>query len=318
MRKIKIKLVDFWKGFEYTEHMIFQVLQKYYEIEFSEEPEYLIYSVFGNEHLNYDCVKLFWTGENIVPDFNFCDYAIGFEYLEYGDRYYRCPNYFSGYYKKIRKRMQEKHLLPIEIQNKKFCSFVYSNGQADAMRDIIFDALSQYKKVDSGGKYRNNITSNGVADKLIFESDYKFSIACENSSHSGYTTEKIIGAFAAGGIPIYWGDPDIKKVFNEKAFICVNDFKTKDELVDVVKEIDNDDELYSKICQEPALVDAQYERKVFRGLEEFLRNIFDMPYKQCIRRGTTMWAKAYLENMREMKFAMEHPLKMYVQKKWKS
>ena len=47
-----------------------------------------------------------------------------------------------------------------------------------------------------------------VASKLDFDRSHKFSIVCENTAHSGYTTEKLVEAFAAGCIPIYWGDPD--------------------------------------------------------------------------------------------------------------
>ena len=71
----------------------------------------------------------------------------------------------------------------------------------------------------------NNVGS-PVADKYAFESEYKFSIAFENASYSGYTSEKILEAFAAGTVPIYWGDPDIAKVYNSKAFINLNEGKT--------------------------------------------------------------------------------------------
>lgn len=161
MKEIKIKIVDFWDSFDYENHMIFIILQKHYKLVFSEEPEYLIYSVFGDEHLQYNCVKIFWTGENIVPDFNLCDYAIGFEYMEYGDRYIRVPNYFSAYYDDIRRRMEDKHHMDCRPEDRKFCSFVYSNGKADEMRDKIFYALSRYKQVDSGGRHLNNICSGG-------------------------------------------------------------------------------------------------------------------------------------------------------------
>lgn len=70
----------------------------------------------------------------------------------------------------------------------------------------MFEALKKYKKVNSGGRYLNNI-GRAVVDKIQFESRHKFSICFENSSYPGYTTEKIIEAFAAKTIPIYWGNP---------------------------------------------------------------------------------------------------------------
>ena len=41
-----------------------------------------------------DCVVFFVTGEDECPNFNLCDYALGFEHLEYGDRYLRFPLYY--------------------------------------------------------------------------------------------------------------------------------------------------------------------------------------------------------------------------------
>jgi hypothetical protein len=57
----------------------------------------------------------------------------------------------------------------------------------------------------------------------------------ENKIVKGYITEKIVNAFRSGSIPIYWGDPQIAKdIFNEKAFICVNDFDTLDDCANYV------------------------------------------------------------------------------------
>ena len=81
-----------------------------------------------------------------------------------------------------------------ELGDKKFCNFVYSNsGNCDPIREAFFHQLCKYKKVDSGGKYLNNI-GKAVGDKLQFIKDYKFTIAFENSSCSGLYYRKIIGA----------------------------------------------------------------------------------------------------------------------------
>ena len=127
-----------------------------------------------------------------------------------------------------------------------------SNGEGNPIRRQLFDALSRYKQVESGGRWMNNMGS-PVQDKIVFESNHKFSIACENSSHPGYTTEKIVEAFAARTIPIYWGDPEVCRVFNPKAFINVMDYPSVDAVVQRVKELDEDDETYIAMLQEPAL-----------------------------------------------------------------
>ena len=74
MKTIKVKFVDFWKGFDPRNNFLMDILKQRYHIELSESPDYLIFSVFGFTNLNYErCVKIFYTGENLTPDFNICD-----------------------------------------------------------------------------------------------------------------------------------------------------------------------------------------------------------------------------------------------------
>jgi hypothetical protein len=60
-------------------------------------------------------------------------------------------------------------------------------------------------------------------------------------------TEKILHAYYAKTIPIYWGSPTITADFNPLSFINVNNFHDLDAVVDYVKMIDNDDDLYNRI-----------------------------------------------------------------------
>ena len=53
MKTIKVKFVDFNEGATAV-NVFLQFLQERYEVEISDEPEWLLYSVFGNEHLNYN------------------------------------------------------------------------------------------------------------------------------------------------------------------------------------------------------------------------------------------------------------------------
>ena len=44
-------------------------------------------------------------------------------------------------------------------------------------------------------------------------------ICMENTGQMGYHTEKIMHGFRNNIIPIYWGDPVCKLIFNPKAYI---------------------------------------------------------------------------------------------------
>lgn len=44
---------------------------------------------------------------------------------------------------------------------------------------------------------------------------YRFAIVMENSNFAGYVSEKLLNAFLAESIPIYFGAEDIGMYFNE-------------------------------------------------------------------------------------------------------
>lgn len=282
--QIKINFTDFWPGFDKNNNYFTKLLETKYDISITENPDYLFYSCFGNDFLNYDCVRIFYTGENWgKPDFNACDYAIGFDYLTLDDRYIRFPLYFL--YTEDYMLAKKKHLISEkEIEEKvSFCNFIYSNPQP-YHRNLFFDLLSNYKKVDSGGRYRNNV-GYSAENKLHFQRKYKFSIAFENDTSEGYTTEKIVQAYAAQTIPIYWGNPAIAKEFNPKSFINCHDFESFEEVVRKVKEIDNDPQLFRKMLKEPIyLEDVNQDEIGETQLLKFLSSIFDSIYDLAFRR----------------------------------
>ena len=78
-RTIKIQFVDFWDGFNKHDNEFVTVLKEKYEVNLSDNPDYLFYSGFGFQHLKYNCIRIFYTGECITPNFNECDYAISFD-----------------------------------------------------------------------------------------------------------------------------------------------------------------------------------------------------------------------------------------------
>lgn len=151
----------------------------------------------------------------------------------------------------------------------KFCAYMYS--QTVEFRDRLYDALNKYKSVDALGACRNpqgkqrHDTDRILYDPLVqtyYEAavekykPYKFVIACENSKINGYITEKLMNPTLARAVPIYLGAPDLFSdgVFNRKAIIWVDDFRSYEDCVQYVKKVNEDDELYLQYLQEPLFV----------------------------------------------------------------
>ncbi|MEL7637961.1 MAG: glycosyltransferase family 10 [Anaerolineaceae bacterium] len=237
-------------------HNLFEwrMASKKYTLELSENPDVLFYSCTGDEHLKYNCTRVFYTPENVRPNFNRCDYAFSFDY-PVSERNYRLPFYrrLSEYKQLFRPRNPDYVL----NQQRKFCSFMVSNSNA-ITRIEFFKKLSSYKNVDSGGRFLNNIgdpIQTGVENKLKWMNNYKFSITFENSSYPGYTTEKLMHALITDTIPIYWGNPLASLDFNPKAFINCHDFSSFDEVIELVTEIDQNENLYKEYLSQPYLKD---------------------------------------------------------------
>lgn len=293
MKKIKIKICNYDENDKYSfGYFVINILKKYYEVELSNDPDYLFYTESTYAHLNYDCIKIFYTGENISPNFNMCDYAIGFDYMSFEDRYYRLPLYLvTVFYSDEESQTagnsyitNPKEFVQKELSQKTdFCSFVYSNYRSEKERREIFDKLSTYKKVNAGGSYLNNVGGK-VKNKLAFEAKHKFSIAFENSSRSGYTTEKIAGALAARTIPIYWGNPHIDREFNGARFINCHDYSSFNAVLEKIKELDNNDDLYLAMMNQPIPAEGYNFEDIKNGFEKFLVNIINQPLDTAKRR----------------------------------
>ena len=247
--KLKLQFADFWHPRtekEIRANYLYQFLERYYDLELSENPDFFLYSVYGVEYLKYDCLRIHYTPENTRPNFRKCDYAFSFDLGE-SERNIRLPYYkfAEGFSELGRPRRPDA----VIAENRGFCSFVNSNNEVpDRLR--FFDALSRYKRVDAGGKSRNNI-GYLVGDKNEFLRRYKFTIAFENSCHPGYTTEKLMQALVADTVPIYWGNPAVAVDFNPAAFINCHDYDSFDAVIARVREVDADEALYRSYLAAP-------------------------------------------------------------------
>ena len=315
MKKIKIWFDGMDGQFDSENNFISNILKKRYEIELSPNPDFVFCSVKTKDPYKYKCVRIYYTAENLVPDFNIFDYGIGFHYIDFEDRYFRFPLYlvdgFIAYdsddYSSDLYLAQHKHENVELYQALKtdFCAFVYSNANAAQCREKFFDELSKYKKVNSGGRYRNNI-GEAVKSKLEFQKKHKFVIAFENTSSSGYTTEKIVHAFAAGAIPIYWGNPKIAREFNPKSFINCHEFGLTEKgepealkrIVEEIIRLDNDDSAYLEMLKQPAFSNENDVAKKKEGFGQFLNNIFDQPFEEAYRRNRFYWGERYERKQR--------------------
>ena len=269
-------------------------------------PDYLIVSEHVNTNQKYrdifknlydkKNIKIYYAGEAEYPDFNLYDYAVGFSTeLILEDRYCSLPSpfaFFSNFIatniNKITSIEQARNEL---VSKKRFCNFMYSNPNAHPMRDRLFFEISKYKKVDSLGKHLNNVKEAGTGfvghahECTTKKSLYKFSIASENATFRGYTSEKILTSLEAHTVPIYWGDPLIIKHINPKCFINCNNYGSIEEVTNVIKNIDHNDELWCEMVSAPWQTEEQasFSDKQNRDYVQFFKEIFTKDFADATR-----------------------------------
>lgn len=303
--KLKVKMIGFLFRAAGKNCLAYELLCKHYNVEFSEQPELLIYShpsvntvkehIFmrtlglraswidtysQKEHLKYEnCIKLLWKigmNENGYDDYDYdyddrdYDYAVGFPYLQ-GENF----EYFNI---SIPKQCYEiKQHYDDSSLNRDFCSYLYLNenwGEGAKLRKVFINELSDnYKKVEC-------VRDDGEFMATYNKYKFKFMIAFENHSIPGYATRTLWNAYSCGAIPIYWGAPDIcsRIGVNPDSLINCTRFGTDvDAMIKEVERIDRDNELYMYMLNQAPF--AQGVNYSTNKLEQLLCNIAERARK---------------------------------------
>jgi GR25 family glycosyltransferase involved in LPS biosynthesis len=152
------------------------------------------------------------------------------------------------------------HPVPFESRSD-FCAFVVSNPICQ-FRNQTFEAIHQYKHVNSGGHLYNNIGEQlelkypgggcGDISKHHFFAKHRFTISFENSQADGYITEKVLHAKMAGCVPLYWGDTNTSD-FVEGSIINLSHISDPAKVLAILQKLEETPALCSTIASTPIL-----------------------------------------------------------------
>lgn len=256
---------------------------------------------------------LYVTGE--VSDFVGClahnnQYALGYAKKDH-ERYFRqpaCAIDVWGIFKESRMSdtprgwlTERRDFEAIKKRNKGFCS-VIQNSHCP-VREKVFNKLSEYKKISAAGPWKYNMDDgidhtmkseyshksiyNGRRDgltykkKIEFQGKYKFNMCMYfQGNHPYMILEKPIHTYYSGSIPIFYGNDRLSEDgFNPDTFINLHNYDINgnlNDLLEVIKEIDNDEKRWKKMIEEPIFIDnkppSYYEEEV---ILEFLSKIVE-------------------------------------------
>ena len=269
-------------------------ISQYFKIELSSDPDYVYYGSSWDGEIKYpNAINICMETENVFPDMNKCDYAIGYSFQIIGDRYIQQnqANLLLQNYQQIKNARKN-----VTKVRKKFCGAMIKNPDGK-FRNKFIKELNKYKKIENGGKYMNtfNFTDNPkigkYKNKVNFLKQYKFSIPMENSLNTGYVSEKITTCFLAGTIPIYYGDTILETFINPKTFIQIKPWDNIKEKIKLIKLIDNDDKLYFNMLNEDLNFDGLLIKLQKQDYQDMADYIFFQDKKRSIRRGDSQFIK---------------------------
>ncbi|MBE6820311.1 MAG: hypothetical protein E7516_04610 [Ruminococcaceae bacterium] len=305
-KTIKIKFIGFQSkdhinGIRLNKTWLYKTLEKNFNIVECEDADYVICSCFNlYEYCGTKQIRIMYSGENYVPDYNVIDYSICCYPIDFCNRNFYLPASLFGYdgeRRAIENRQNcfDKSILKTKT---KFANLIASYDSENNYRSKLFNELSKYKFIDSPGKFLKNCDEQvrfQDDSKINFQKRCKFSLCIESAVNAGFNTEKIMDAFYAETIPVYYGDPEIVKIFNPKAFINASDYATVEDVVKRIIEIDNDDDLYIKMLNEPIFNKEGFISDTFKSAEDFLVGIFETPLEKAGKRSKVSWALGHEE-----------------------
>jgi alpha(1,3/1,4) fucosyltransferase len=249
------------------------------------KPSLIISSPYGN-YLIYMLLMallrfskvpmLFFSGENLHSNYyliykNYLnglpDQSLGFDYNSpYADRFPLWLMYvFGGDF--IAKASQEDvkiRLKKIEassfLDKEKFAAMIARHdGVGSVSRSKITKSLNKIHPVSCAGKlmHNDNLLMEKFKDnKVDYLKDFVFNICPENSSTSGYVTEKLLESFEAGCIPIYWGDSNPEpNIINHKRIIFWQEDGDNKENLQIIKKLYEDEGYKKEFLKEPIFIE---------------------------------------------------------------
>lgn len=295
MKTVKINYAGVADDYNKEQNLIYDLLKiNGYDVQIVDDPDYLICDFSGEnpyQYCGHPQVRIMYSGENFIPDFNLIDYAICPYPIQFGDRNFQLPAcvWPRSHWQELMHKNRAGVIVDFVKNKQYFANFIAGHESEYNIRGDFFKKLCEYKRVESPGSYLNNMPNgeqvNWLNDsKSDFQRKCKFTLCFESTNHYGFVTEKIMDAFYADTIPVYYGSPTVTEIFNKDAFINVADYESFDAAIERIKELDQDDEKYLEMLRQPILVNPDYPRELEDALGKYVCHIFDQPLEQAYRR----------------------------------
>lgn len=272
---MRIRFENFWGGFPVYDNIVTVALKMRHNVEVVSGAADIVVHQGPRSHKDDNAITISWFIESMnrigEPDYNNCDYSFNSCNLD-DDRNYRIPfwstqiNWNSAPVHDINRGptyyvSAEKLDWREMTRRDRWCCSVASGTLGK--RADFYPLISEKMAVIHGGDFLRNTKemlkkpgNSDYLEKIEFLSKFKSNLCFENDDRDGYVCEKILHAFYAGCLPIYWGPKNVGEDFNKKAFIDIRDFESDEEAIDHIRDVLSDDSKLHEYLKQPVFSDG--------------------------------------------------------------
>jgi hypothetical protein len=229
--------------------------------------------------LNKNNINVWVTFENKRVPVNKFDLTFSFDTDSYGNRNIYFPliytyiDFLENNAEYVKNKINQtqltkkRNVTKENINKRKFACIFLNNPEPYRLR--VINELSKIGGVDVFGSFSNDF----VKDKIAKTKEYKFVIAMENDFYPGYVTEKPLEAWLGQSVPIYWGF-DKMNIINKRAILNIADYKSLDEFIVKINNLNKNPNEIAKIINEPFLNKVISPKEIENKINRAISNYF--------------------------------------------
>ena len=279
----------FWPEMDYQDCQILDYLKESFPDEnfvttkrFG-KADILISSCFGKNNKvsrKYNhCFKILFLGENLRPFYSQYDLSISSDLNPYRGRNIYLPLWLfeldlfkRGKDYPDRKVYEINNFCKSKIIDfsKRKSGIVYIGNNSEPFRESILQEIQNNEIMIT----RYGSQSKPIEDKINLISQYKGTLAMENSIYPGYITEKGMHSFLGGAKTIYWGSQDNSPFKDHPLFVNISPNQTYDSILDKVLDItkENKKTLIPALLKKEKVLNFKHEiiKQIQKSLSQFI------------------------------------------------
>jgi len=284
---MRVAFADFWTPFDSKANIFVDALRALRDsivVSSPEEADLLICSIFGDQHDKFlgktPIIRFLGEPRTFTPAVGVA--TLGFDFDDETVLNYRLPLWLLQFdwFCAGRSYLNPNSLIQPNlihkarnVEKRKYFAVSVFNHDPIGNRVRMLEALiASGLPVSAYGKPFGNWFY-GEETKLSILTNFQFNICFENSLLAGYHTEKLIHAYFAGCIPVYWGSSTHVLDFNPNAYLFLHNGTDETSLVQEMIEIANSPSRMARMIEQPLFQNKPSVNEVLNPIEKALKGL---------------------------------------------